>query len=154
MYIFSVVASKLLADVWNYNIADGEWGFMEGQPDGDRPTLVRAAHWTYNTGNILGGTYDMNFATAGNTLLIYGGIAIDKNGQQGYSADFWMLDCHNYVVYYNTAFVSTIFIMLFMTFAGLALAATSFIYARKYFNRGMSNNTKIDVQYSILNTQE
>ncbi|XP_060075538.1 uncharacterized protein LOC132555203 [Ylistrum balloti] len=148
--VSSVKPPKRLADLWHFDVLKNEWAFKGGFERGNSAGIYNGDKNIYYTGSQPGSRFDTMSVPAGNTILVYGGIGIDADGNEGLLSDFWEIDMHNYVAYFSATYPGTVFNLLFWPFLFVAVICVSFLYSRKFFEKFRN---KRDIAYAPL-TQE
>ena len=150
--VSNTLPSKILGDLWYYDLDLKVWYWFGGSDEADSPGNYDGPKNKYTTGIYPSSRTEAFGYKRWNELCMFGGMGHDATKAFGVLSDIFCIDVHTKVMYNNTAYPGTIFMLIFAAFCLVMIVIVTYMYVRKHFkgfeNRGNMN----DVEYSRLST--
>ncbi|ESP02320.1 hypothetical protein LOTGIDRAFT_172202 [Lottia gigantea] len=145
--------SKLLSDVWRFQIHTKIWTWMAGSSDGEADVEYGIKGEATSEALIGGRCRSNGWTGRHNKFYIFAGLGHDKYNQDGYLNDLWLLDVNGilnsgkpvwYIVFFVFCVVSIILIIVALSlFTKDKYSNSSLLFKSRYDN---------DIKYSHLPT--
>ena len=139
--------SKLLSDVWYYNLETGMWAWKGGEKSGDQKGKFGKKGQSSDD-NLPGSRCESVSWMMENYLYLFGGVGHDAYGKDGYLNDIWQLDVHlDQSLYRNAPTAGPVFAMIFFSLGLVIFISVLYLFSRRYFQTKSGCN---QVNYSRI----
>ncbi|XP_053398488.1 uncharacterized protein LOC123543598 [Mercenaria mercenaria] len=142
--------SKLLSDIWFYNLNTNMWTWKGGEKAGDQKGKFGKKGQS-SKNNLPGSRCESVVWQQENNFYLFGGVGHDANGKDGYLDDVWMLDVHlDQSVELNAPTALPVFGMIFFSLGLVILISVLYLFSRRYFqvtsgtNKGKYSRIPLD----------
>ncbi|KAK3092580.1 hypothetical protein FSP39_004581 [Pinctada imbricata] len=151
--ISDTLPSSTLADLWHYDLDRKVWYWMGGSDKGNDAGNYKNAGRKYTTGIYPSSRTEAIIFRLWNEFYIYGGVGHDSTQAFGLLSDLWGIDAHTKVMYPNTAYPGTIFMIIFSAMCLVLIIIVTFMYTRKFFKSAERRSALSEMEYSRLSTE-
>lgn len=132
--------SKLLSDLWFYNLETYMWTWKGGQQSGDQGGQFGDKNKGSND-NLPGSRCESVAFSSWNYFYLYGGVGHDAHRKDGYLNDVWKLDVSlDSSVKKNSPYAGPVFGVIIFGLSLVLLVSILFLFSRKYFQGKQSTS--------------
>lgn len=125
--------SKLLSDIWFYDVTTSMWTWKGGEKSGDQKGKF-GKRGQSSEDNLPGSRCESVAWEMENYFYLFGGVGHDAHGKDGYLNDIWQLDVHlDQSVYRNAPTAGPVFAMIFFSLGLVIFVSVLYLFSRRYF---------------------